>query len=306
MNKIVMVTGANGGLGKEAARQLALINSTEKIYLACRNEGKAKAAKKDLEESTKKSIFEILVMDVSNVSSVKSAVSSLKEPIDALIMNAGGMGGQTPANVNSDGVTEMFAANVLGHVVLVDELIKTDKLNNVVMFASSEAVRGVKKMGMKAPSLKTSSENEIASVIDGSYFEKFDGMQVYGYIKYIGTLWMSAMAREHKNIRFISMSPGATKGTAVMNDLKGFQRIMFKYIGMPIMMPLMGMVHKIEVGAARYLQAIGDSSLKSGSFYASGDNKLTGPVTEQAPIFPDLKNEIFQNNANKAIHRFIK
>ena len=60
-----MITGANAGIGKETARQLALNKETEKIYLACRNPEKAKVAKKELEEATKRSIFEILIMDVS-------------------------------------------------------------------------------------------------------------------------------------------------------------------------------------------------------------------------------------------------
>ena len=301
-----MITGANGGLGKDAARQLALLPSTEKIYLACRNEKKASIAKEELENITKRSIFEVMIMDVSNLDSVKSAVSSLDEPIDALIMNAGGMGGKSPEEITSDGVTNMFAANVLGHVVLVDKLIEENKLKNVAMYASSEAVRGVKKMGMQAPIMKTFSVDEFASVINGTYFKKFDGMQVYGYVKYAATLWMSSMARKHKGIRFISMSPGATQGTAVMNDLKGIQKIMFKYIGMPVLMPLLGMVHKLEKGASRYVKAINDETLKSGAFYASGANKLVGPVTEQGPFMESLYNEVFQDNANQAIHKFIK
>jgi len=91
MVKSVLITGANGGLGKECARQLALLDETEKIYLGCRNEEKAKAAKQSLEESTGKSIFEIVLVDVSNLDSVRSAVKSLNDPIDALVMNAGGV-----------------------------------------------------------------------------------------------------------------------------------------------------------------------------------------------------------------------
>jgi len=58
--KSILITGANGGLGKESARQLALIKGTEKIYLACRNLDKAQDAKRSLENSTGKKIFEIV------------------------------------------------------------------------------------------------------------------------------------------------------------------------------------------------------------------------------------------------------
>ncbi len=54
------ITGANGGIGKEVARQLALCPGVEKILLACRNAQKAQAAKQDLERQTKKSLFEIV------------------------------------------------------------------------------------------------------------------------------------------------------------------------------------------------------------------------------------------------------
>jgi hypothetical protein len=40
------------------------------------------------------------------------------------------------------------------------------------------------------PKFETHSENEIASAIDGSFFKKFDGMQVYGCVKYIATIWI--------------------------------------------------------------------------------------------------------------------
>ena len=131
---IILIAGANGGLGKECARQLALLDGTEKIYLGCRNEERAKAAKLSLEESTGKSIFEIVLMDVSNPDSVRSAVESLNDPIDALVMNAGGMGGKNPGEKTDNGVIQLFAVNVFGHVILLDELLLT--LENVCLVES--------------------------------------------------------------------------------------------------------------------------------------------------------------------------
>jgi NAD(P)-dependent dehydrogenase (short-subunit alcohol dehydrogenase family) len=305
MNKSVLITGANSGLGKESARQLAMIKETEKIYLACRNLTKAEEAKRSLEKSTGRSIFEIVIMDVSNTDAVRSAVAGLKDSVDALIMNAGGMGGKSPLQLNAAGVTSLFATNVLGHVVLLDELLKAKKLNNVALYASSEGARGVEEMDMKRPEMKSTSVDEIVSVIDGSYFGKEeDPMQAYGYVKYLATLWMSSEARKNPNIRFISMSPGFTSGTAVMNDLPPAKKMMFKYFMIPIMAPIKGMVHKLEKGAKRFVDGINDESLISGVFYASKANKLVGPVIDQSTLFPDLKNTVFQDNANEAIHRF--
>ena len=120
MNETIIITGANAGLGKDAARQLALKEETKKIYLACRNLEKAEAAKADLEKITGRSVFEIMIVDVSKPESVRSAVAKLKEPVDALIMNAGGMGGKNPEKITADGVTSIFAVNVLGHVAMVE------------------------------------------------------------------------------------------------------------------------------------------------------------------------------------------
>lgn len=306
MNKSIFITGANGGIGKDAARQLALIKETEKIYLGCRNEEKAKAARKDLEESTGRKIFEIAIIDVSDPDSVRAAVAKLDKPIDALIMNAGGMGGKSPEKITKDGVTQMFATNVLGHVVLVEELLKGGKLNNVALYASSEAARGVSKMGIKPPNLKTSSVDDFVSIIDGSLFgKKMDPMEAYAYVKYTATQWMSSQARKHKNIRFINMSPGGTKGTAVMDDMPGLMKFMYKYIAMPVLMPLMGMAHSLDTGAKRFVDGINDESLTSGVFYGSKAKVLTGPIIDQSTIFPDLNNTAFQDNADEAIHRFI-
>jgi NAD(P)-dependent dehydrogenase (short-subunit alcohol dehydrogenase family) len=306
MNKSILITGANSGLGKESARQLAMIKETEKIYLACRNLSKAQEAKQDLEKSTGRSIFEIVIMDVSDPDSVKSAVSNLKEPVDALIMNAGGMGGKSPMDKTSDGVTSLFANNVLGHTVLLDALLKEKKLNNVALYAGSEGARGVEEMGMKQPVLKTSSTDEFASVFDGSFFdEKEDAMQAYGYVKYAAALWMSSEARKNPNMRFLTVSPGFTSGTAVMNDLPPAKKMMFKYIMIPIVAPLKGMVHKLDKGAKRFVDGINDDIYKSGVFYASKKKKLVGPLVDQSSIFPDLNNPAFQDNANEAIHRYI-
>jgi len=42
-----------------------------------------------------------------------------------------------------------------------------------------------------------------------------------------------------------------------------------------------------------------------GVFYASAANTITGPLVDQADIFPALANPSFQDHANEAIHRFI-
>ena len=308
MNESILITGANAGLGKEAARQLALKKETKKVILFCRNQVKAEAAKKDLEEQTGKRIFEIIIGDVADANSVRKAIEKIKEPIDAVILNAGGVVGKTAAKITPSGMNELAATNILGHVILVDELIKHNKLRKTVLSVSAEAVPGVKALGMKPVAMKTSSVDEFAAVLDGSYFgNKFDVTQAYGYVKYVTSMWTLSMARKYPDIKFVVMSPGNTKGTLAPNNLPPPMKFMLKNFMMPIVFPLMGgMVHKLEVGAKRFVDGISDEQYKSGVFYASKEGKLSGDVVDQSTFFTSLKNTTFQDNANEAIHRFIK
>ncbi|KZN37939.1 hypothetical protein N480_14440 [Pseudoalteromonas luteoviolacea S2607] len=303
MIKRVLITGANAGLGKETAKQLASRHEVEKIYLGCRNIDKALAAKTELEKITGRKIFHILKIDVCDHASVKAAVQELDHSIDALVMNAGGTGGKNFDHVNSNGVTEIFAVNLLGHSLLTQELLRTGKLTKIAVYAGSEAARGVKEMGMKRPALPTSSEEEFTAICDGSFFGKSqDATTPYGSIKYMGALWMSAMARRHPHVKFITMSPGATTGTEGFNTLPTLKQYLMK--GMMQVMLWLGKVHNVEVGAKRYINGIFNKELKTGVFYASKKG-LTGKVCDQSTLFSDLNSTEYQDNAYRAIQRFL-
>jgi NAD(P)-dependent dehydrogenase (short-subunit alcohol dehydrogenase family) len=300
--KTVLITGANAGIGKDVARQLALRPDMARIYLACRNKDRATTAKAELEAKTGRPIFDIIVMDVADPGSVRDGLEAINGSLDALVMNAGGIGGKTPMDLTADGATYVFASNVLGHAVLLEALLAEDRLGEVAVFAGSESARGVPKLRMKRPSFVSTSADELATVIDGSYFadRKTDRNLAYGQVKYIGALWMAYLARQHPDRRFITVSPGNTSGTDGPNGLGLPLRLAARYV-----MPALGISHKLDVGARRLVDGVTDPTLSSGVFYASAANKLTGPLVDQADIFPDLANPSFQDHANEAIHRFI-
>src|SRR5271168_202612 len=94
--KSVLITGANAGIGKDVARQLALRPEMARIYLACRNQDRATTAKAELEAETGRAIFDVVLMDVADLGSVRAGLAAIDGSLDALVMNAGGTGGKTP------------------------------------------------------------------------------------------------------------------------------------------------------------------------------------------------------------------
>jgi hypothetical protein len=74
---------------------------------------------------------------------------------------------------------------------------------------------------------------------------------------------------------------------------------------MPIFFSLFGMGHKVDKGAERFVDAISNKKYKTGGFYASRENKMTGEVVDQFEILPALANVNSQDNAYQAVHKFL-
>ena len=87
----VIVTGANTGLGFEAAKHFVRL-SAEKVILAVRNADKGKEAKRRIEQETGKcGVVEVWQLDLSSYESVKRFTNKAKNlpRIDVLLENAG-------------------------------------------------------------------------------------------------------------------------------------------------------------------------------------------------------------------------
>jgi NAD(P)-dependent dehydrogenase (short-subunit alcohol dehydrogenase family) len=90
-NQTVIVTGANVGLGLEAARHFTRLNAA-KVILAVRSVSKGEAAKQSIESTTKRTgIVEVWPLDLASYASVKAFAAKAAElpRLDAVVENAG-------------------------------------------------------------------------------------------------------------------------------------------------------------------------------------------------------------------------
>lgn len=121
--KRILVTGANSGIGYEAALELARAGA--EITLISRSREKAQNAATRIMKIVPEARLEPGVMDLSNLRSVrKFAESQLASdrPINTLINNAGIMAPRKRL-VSADGFELQFATNVLGHFLLTGLLL---------------------------------------------------------------------------------------------------------------------------------------------------------------------------------------
>jgi NAD(P)-dependent dehydrogenase (short-subunit alcohol dehydrogenase family) len=304
----ILITGANSGLGFEAARQFAQRSGITKIILACRDKTRAEEAMVRLEELTGKKIFEILIVDVGNVESCRQAAESLGTKVDGIVLNAGGGGGKEPTKLTKDGTMFIFAINVLGHVHFTDLLMEKGKLTTggSVMYVASFAARGAPEVGSAKPTITQGSIEEWTEVVNGEKFaENKTYTDIYGSVKLMGALWTMSMARKHPDMRFITIDPGMARGTSGTAELPLHQRLTMNFAMWA--MERLGKAHSVDVGAQRYVDVmLNGDDFKSGIWWGSKKG-LTGEIADQRVHWPEIiGNESAQDNANTVIHNFLK
>eukprot|EP01080_Neovahlkampfia_damariscottae_P002382 gene2382-2847_t len=121
--KVVIVTGANAGLGKETARAMANTGAT--VIMAARNQEKAKSAKEELEKQIKNpKNLHLIELDLGDFKSIENFISEFKKlnlPLHILINNAGVMA--TPQQKTKDGFEYQLGINHYGHYKLTMGLL---------------------------------------------------------------------------------------------------------------------------------------------------------------------------------------
>src|SRR5262249_51131264 len=120
--RTAVVTGANGGLGLETARQLAA--SGAHVVMAVRNQEKAAAAVDEIRATAPDAALELAALDLASQASVRAAAEQIMaahKRIDLLINNAGVMG--IPEAKTVDGFEMQLGVDHLGHWALTALLL---------------------------------------------------------------------------------------------------------------------------------------------------------------------------------------
>ncbi|VFV29773.1 retinol dehydrogenase 13, partial [Lynx pardinus] len=126
VGKTVIVTGANTGIGKQTALELAKRGGN--IILACRDMEKCEAAARDIRRETLNHHVSARHLDLASLKSIREFAAKIteeKERVHILINNAAVM--RCPRWTTEDGFEMQFGVNHLGHFLLTNLLLDTLK-----------------------------------------------------------------------------------------------------------------------------------------------------------------------------------
>ena len=288
--RVVLLTGANSGVGLEAAAQLAEAGWGS-VILACRTAEKASIARARLVARVGRDVFDTLAVDTSEVSSARAAAEELDARgvfIDALVLNAGASSAQP--RYNSGGVEMTWASTLVGHHVLTMRLWQMGLLkpNARIVMSGSEGARGnlpgselldlegladAKFEGDMAEAIVQSSRTEVQ--------REFANMREYVTAKLVVAWWVGAMARRlPMGMAINAVSPGSAPASNFARSAGGTMRVMMTV--MKLVGPLFGMAGSLRAAARRYVEALEFDSAETGHFYATAHpRKLVGPMARQ-------------------------
>ncbi|XP_070491034.1 retinol dehydrogenase 12-like [Chironomus tepperi] len=246
--KIVIITGANSGIGKETAVDLAKRGG--KIYIACRNIERGQSALTEIKEKSGSDDVHFLQLDLASMKSIRKFSEDfhqLEDRLDILINNAGVMA--CPKSFTEDGFEMHMGTNHLGHFLLTNlllDLLKKPAHSRIVNVASLFHIVG-----------KISKTNFFGEKF---YFRWY----AYATSKLANILFTRELAKrlENTGITANSLHPGA-----IQSDLLRHVNIVIRVITAPFRWILF---KDIPAGAQTQIRLAVDPSLEnvSGKYFA--------------------------------------
>jgi retinol dehydrogenase-12 len=191
--RTVVVTGANSGIGRATAMELARRGA--RVHVACRSLERARPVLDDITAAHGPDAASFLALDLSDLASVRAGAEryiATGEPIDVLIDNAG-LAGQR--GLTADGFELAFGVNHLGHflftTLLLDTLERSAPARVVVV--ASDAHFQASGVDFDAVRRRTSS---------------LTGLAEYGVSKLCNVLFAQELARRTSRVTTYALHPG--------------------------------------------------------------------------------------------------
>jgi NAD(P)-dependent dehydrogenase (short-subunit alcohol dehydrogenase family) len=246
--KLVMVTGANAGIGKVTALELAKMGAH--VILVCRSEARGAQALNEIKAESGSKNIDLLLADLSSQTSIRNLADKFKQnygDLDVLVNNAGAV--FTKRQKSVDGLEMTFALNHLNYFLLTNLLLdrlKQEKPTRIVN-VSSAAHQGSK---LNFDDL----QNEIS----------YGGMRAYGQSKLANILFTYELARrlEGSQITTNCLHPGF----GATNFGKNNGRLMS--IFMSIIGPIAGKSPQKGAETTIYLASAPEVSAVSGKYFS--------------------------------------
>ncbi len=265
--RLVVITGANSGIGLATARTLAAHHAH--VVLACRNPERAEAARRDIQEETPGARVSVIVLDLADLSTLRPAVDTLLERhgrVDVLVNNAGLV--SSSRRTTADGFELQFGTNHLGPFALTALLFGAlgEQHPSRVVTISSIAHR-----------LGWASMDDLDG--NGLYY----GWDVYSRTKLANLLFAFELQRRLAGAGSRCVSLAAHPGLSETNfgDASPWP---LSWLSM-FTSPLLSLVtQSAEAGALPVVRAATDPGVRGGEFFGpSGPGEVRGAPVAVAP-----------------------
>jgi len=137
--KVCIVTGANTGIGKETALELAKLGAT--VVMVCRDRHRGEEALREIKQKSGNDNVALMLCDLSSQRSIRQFATDFMykhDRLDVLVNNAGVV--LRGHSMTEDGVESTFAINHLGYFLLTNlllDLLKKSAPARIVNVASA-------------------------------------------------------------------------------------------------------------------------------------------------------------------------
>lgn len=231
----IVITGANTGIGRAAAKALA--SAGYGIVICSRNVAKGAAVVKEIEENGGRAFVQPL--DLGKLESVKVAAKSIVEriaelkfpPLECLVLNAGIF--PFGAKYAEDTKCEMtFQVNHLGHYLLTQLLLPELRKRKAAAGRSARVV--AVSSGSHHGPLITSNVDNKEEVMEKVVMAKRAGFGAYGSSKLCNVLFANKLHRMESGNGIVacSLHPGAMIGTDIARQGNFLFRWSFRVINL--------------------------------------------------------------------------